>query len=105
MTILVEHVDFGNDSFLFLFILLILASIALQKSPILYITSHIITGSQFDDKNVHSEGINELVLDGGFPQPKNASQNTFFAPEINAFGHAFRFIPIPFHCFIYFFDL
>lgn len=54
------------------------------------LVEHVDFGSQFDDKNVHSEDINELVLDGGFPLPKNASQNAFFAPEINSFGHAFR---------------
>ncbi|CAI8619710.1 unnamed protein product [Vicia faba] len=50
-------------------------------------------GSQFDDtKNVHSENnTNELVLDGGFHQPQNDSQNSLFlAPEINSFGHTFR---------------
>ncbi|XP_004503513.1 inositol oxygenase 2-like [Cicer arietinum] len=48
------------------------------------------SGSQFEDKNVHSEDTNELVLDGGFPVPNHASQNGFLAPEINSFGHSFR---------------
>ena len=58
------------------------------------------SGSQFDEKNVHSEETNELVLDGGFPLPKEVSQDGFMAPEINSFGHSFRF---QFHSI--FFDL
>lgn len=58
-----------------------------------------VSGSQFEDKNVHSEDTNELVLDGGFPVPNHASQNGFLAPEINSFGHSFRLIPIPFQFF------
>lgn len=47
--------------------------------------------SQFEDKNVVSEAeTNELVLDGGFPLPKQVSQNLFISPDINSFGHTFR---------------
>ncbi|XP_028770258.1 inositol oxygenase 2 [Neltuma alba] len=48
--------------------------------------------SNFGEKSLfHAENNNELVLDGGFPLPKSASQNGFIAPEeINSFGHSFR---------------
>jgi hypothetical protein len=54
---------------------------------------------------VHSEDIHELVLDGGFVQPKQDSHDAFVAPDINAFGHTFRLVAIqfPFHCFYQFF--
>ncbi|XP_027340852.1 inositol oxygenase 4-like isoform X1 [Abrus precatorius] len=46
--------------------------------------------SQFDGKNVHAEETNELLLDGGFPLPKQMSEDGFKAPEINSFGQSFR---------------
>nr|AFK45472.1 unknown [Lotus japonicus] len=47
-------------------------------------------GLQFEEKNVHSEETNELVLDGGFPSLKQVSNDGFTVPEINSFGHSFR---------------
>ncbi|KAI4347036.1 hypothetical protein L6164_007885 [Bauhinia variegata] len=46
--------------------------------------------SQNDEKNLHHEETNELVLDGGFVLPKAVSANEFLAPEINSFGQIFR---------------
>ncbi|KAH1135798.1 hypothetical protein GLYMA_05G224500v4 [Glycine max] len=41
---------------------------------------------QVEGNNVHAEETNELVLEGGFPLPKDG----YMAPEINSFGHSFR---------------
>ncbi|KAJ1421037.1 Inositol oxygenase [Sesbania bispinosa] len=46
--------------------------------------------TEFEEKIVHSEETNELVLDGGFSLPKLDSQNEFIAPDINSFGNSFR---------------
>ena len=43
------------------------------------------------EKNIPRDTINELVLDGGFVMPKTTSDG-FEAPEINSFGHSFRFV-------------
>lgn len=32
----------------------------------------------------------DLVLDGGFVTPKQAAEDGFVAPDINAFGNTFR---------------
>ncbi|KAK7358418.1 hypothetical protein VNO77_00346 [Canavalia gladiata] len=45
---------------------------------------------QSETKNVHAGETNELVFDGGFPLPKQESEDGFKAPEINSFGHTFR---------------
>lgn len=41
---------------------------------------------------------NELVLDGGFFMPKMESECGFEAPEINSYGHSFRFTITQFLC-------
>lgn len=50
-----------------------------------------LSGSQVEDENVHADEISELALNDGFPVPKDESRDGFIAPEINAFGHSFRF--------------
>ncbi|XP_019457700.1 PREDICTED: inositol oxygenase 2-like isoform X2 [Lupinus angustifolius] len=45
--------------------------------------------TQSEERNVHAEETNELVLDGGFLLPQH-SQDGFDAPDINSFGKAFR---------------
>ncbi|KAH1086598.1 hypothetical protein GLYMA_07G126600v4 [Glycine max] len=47
-------------------------------------------GALFEEKNVHSEDSNELVLHGAFPLAKHERQNGFNATDMNAFGNSFR---------------
>jgi hypothetical protein len=102
MTICVEQFDFGM--FFFLIVIIVYTNVSSYIAYNLYVTLYAFLGSQFEDKNVHSEEIHELVLDGGFVQPKQDSHDAFVAPDINAFGHTFRLVAIqfPFHCFYQF---
>ncbi|KAJ1393576.1 Inositol oxygenase, partial [Sesbania bispinosa] len=55
------------------------------------LVEHIDLGSQFEEKNVHSEQTNDLLLNGGgFSLPNHVPQNGFMVSEINSFGHSFR---------------
>jgi hypothetical protein len=102
MTICVEQFDFGM--FFFLIVIIVYTNVSSYIAYNLYVTLYAFLGSQFEDKNVHSEDNHELVLDGGFVQPKQDSHDAFVAPDINAFGHTFRLVAIqfPFHCFYQF---
>ncbi|GFS43278.1 hypothetical protein Acr_00g0084540 [Actinidia rufa] len=44
-------------------------------------------GFQVEDKVTSDHTNNELVLDGGFAEPKPVPNAGFVAPEINSFGH------------------
>ncbi|KAJ1438013.1 Inositol oxygenase [Sesbania bispinosa] len=52
------------------------------------LVEHIDLGSQFEEKNVHSEQTNDLLLSGG--GFSHVSHNGFMVSEINSFGHSFR---------------
>lgn len=47
--------------------------------------------SEAEGQRISLEESNELVLDGGFVNPKSSQNDAaFFAPKINSFGHSFR---------------
>lgn len=60
-----------------------------RKEKMTILIEQIENGAQAEEQKTLTI-TNDLVLDGGFAEPKEASNDGFLAPEINAFGHSFR---------------
>lgn len=57
----------------------------------LFVDSEVVENKNYSNNNNNNNNTHELVLDGGFVVPDNVASGGFDAPEINAFGHTFRY--------------